>query len=541
VPESRALERPAGPETLDARHRQREEELRLANERFALAAAAIGGAIYDWNVQAGVLEWSDGIQRVFGYPPAEVEPTLEWWADRLHPEDRLRVTTQLGDDLRAGRDVSAEYRFRAHDGRYLPVWDRGQGVRDAAGRIVRVVGVMENVAALKSLEEQLRQVQKMEAVGLLAGGVAHDFNNLLTTILGYSDLLLATLPEGSRHRQQVQEIHGASQRAAGLTRQLLAFSRREVAEPRVLDLNAVVGNVERMLRRVIGEDIRLVTDLDPAAAKVRADRGQIEQLLMNVVVNSRDAMPRGGSLVISTCNRLLDADFVGANPGARAGDHAVIEIVDTGCGMDESVRAHVFDPFFTTKPPGRGTGLGMAIVYGVVKTSGGYVRVDSALGRGTTVTIYLPALPATEAALEPPAALTAAGGGHETVLVVEDEEVVARLVGGLLRASGYRVLQAAAAETALELEESHAGAIDLVLTDVVMPGMSGRELAERMHVRRPQARVLLMSGYAADRVVPHDARGHATGLLAKPFTADALLRTVRAALGDQAAPAVASA
>jgi len=514
---------------------RREEELRLANERFALAAAAIGGAIHDWNVQCGAFDWSDGIQRVFGYAAAEVEPTLEWWAERLHPEDRLRVTTQLGDDLRAGRDFSAEYRFRAHDGRYLPVWDRGQGVRDGSGRVVRMVGVMENVAALKSLEEQLRQVQKMEAVGLLAGGVAHDFNNLLTTILGYSDLLLATLPDVAHQRQQVQEIQSAGQRAAGLTRQLLAFSRREVVAPRVLDLNGVVANLERMLQRMIGEDIRLVTELDPALANVRADRGQIEQLLMNVAVNARDAMPRGGTLVITTRNRRLDAEFVRANLGAREGECAALEIIDTGCGMDESVRSRIFDPFFTTKAPGRGTGLGMAIVYGVVKQNGGYVQVASALGKGTAVSVFLPALAAAHAAPDLPVTLAAVpAGGHETVLLVEDEEAVAGLVAWLLQSNGYRVLQAGEGEAALRLEESHAGPIDLVLTDVVMPGMSGRELVDRLLPRRPQMRVLFMSGYTEERIVLHGVYSAATHFLAKPFTAAELLGGVREAL---AAPA----
>jgi signal transduction histidine kinase/ActR/RegA family two-component response regulator len=389
---------------------------------------------------------------------------------------------------------------------------------------------------LAHTQGQLEQAQKMDAIGRLAGGVAHDFNNLLTVILGRTDILLAPLKPEDPMRRGIELIQRTAGRAADLTRQLLAFSRKQVLEATVLDLNVVTTDMKDMLARLIGEDIALVTTPGPDLGHVKADRGQIEQVVMNLAVNARDAMPQGGHLIIETENVDLDAEYVRRHVGARPGPHVMLAVSDSGVGIPREIQRHIFEPFFTTKEQGKGTGLGLATVYGIVKQSGGYIEVDSEPGRGTTFRIYLPRVDATAPAADRSARPIAAAGGTETILLVEDEEGVRELARDILRASGYTVIEARNGPEALLLCERHQGPLDLLLTDVVMPRMSGRELAERLAPLRPDLSVLYMSGYTDDAVIRHGVLGAGTPFLQKPFTPSALVSRVRETLDLAAAP-----
>jgi two-component system cell cycle sensor histidine kinase/response regulator CckA len=394
---------------------------------------------------------------------------------------------------------------------------------------------------LAQTQGQLEQAQKMDAIGRLAGGVAHDFNNLLTVILGRTDMLLHPLPPEDPTRRGIELIRRTAGRAADLTRQLLAFSRKQVLEAVVLDLNAVTTDMKDMVGRLIGEDISLVTTPTPGLGRVKADRGQIEQVVMNLAVNARDAMPRGGHLILETENVDLDAEYVRRHMGARPGAHVMLSVSDSGVGIPREVLPHIFEPFFTTKEQGKGTGLGLATVYGIVKQSGGYVEVDSAPDRGTTFRIYLPRVDVAAPALERSSRPSAAAGGTETVLLVEDEEGVRELARDILRASGYTIIEARNGSEALLLSERHQGPLDLLLTDVVMPRMSGRELAERLAPLRPSMSVLYMSGYTDGAVIRHGVLGADTAFLQKPFTPATLVQRVRETLDlsrrEAAAPA----
>ncbi|HEY3381222.1 MAG TPA: PAS domain S-box protein [Vicinamibacterales bacterium] len=403
-------------------------------------------------------------------------------------------------------------------------------VCDPTGRIINFVAVERDMTAHLRLEEQLRASQKMEAIGSLAGGVAHDFNNLLTVILGCTAFAIETLREGDPLREDLLEVQKAGERAAVLTRQLLAFSRKQVLEPQVLDLNHVVINLEKMLRRLIGEDIDLQQVLAPNLGPVRADPGQIEQVIMNLVVNARDAMPNGGRLTIDTANVDLDEEYVAQHVVVVPGPYILLAISDTGCGMDAATRERLFEPFFTTKAKGKGTGLGLSTVYGIVKQSGGNIWIYSEPGHGTTVKVYLPRFveeagsSATSRAPERPAV------GTETILVAEDGEAVRNVVVRMLLAAGYRVLTAANGGEALLTCEQHRGEIDLLVTDVVMPQMSGRQLAERLQKVRPSMRVLYMSGYTDNAIVHHGVLDPGMRFISKPFSEADLARKVRDAL-----------
>jgi signal transduction histidine kinase/ActR/RegA family two-component response regulator len=388
---------------------------------------------------------------------------------------------------------------------------------------------------LAETQGQLEQAQKMDAVGRLAGGVAHDFNNLLTVILGRTDILLHPLKPEDPMRRGIELIQRTAGRAADLTRQLLAFSRKQVLEPVVLDLSAVTTDMKDMLGRLIGEDIALLTTPTPGLGRVKADRGQIEQVIMNLAVNARDAMPQGGRLIVETANIDLDDEYVRRHVGARPGPHVMLAVSDTGTGIPHEIQSQIFEPFFTTKEQGKGTGLGLATVYGIVKQSGGYIEVDSEPGQGTTFRVYLPRLDAEPAPVDRSARPAAAAGGTETILLVEDEEGVRELARDILRASGYTVLEARNGPEALLLCERHQGPLDMLLTDVVMPRMSGRELAERLAPLRPDLSVLYMSGYTDDAVIRHGVLGAGTAFLQKPFTPAALVLRVRETLDLTAA------
>ena len=474
-----------------------------------------------------------------------VNPAFE----RITGYDRMEAIGQTPRILKSGRHDAAFYRNMWETLRRGEIWrgtflnrrkDRTlfeedaviSPVRDPSGQVVNYVAVKRDVTDVRRMEERLRQSQKMEAVGRLAGGVAHDFNNLLTAISGYSDLLLHRLPDYSTLRRDVEEIRKAGDRAAALTRQLLAFSRRQVLQPKVLDLNAVVTKMGQMLRRRIGEDIALSTALSPSLSRVKADPEQIEQVIVNLVVNARDAMPDGGGITIATADAELSPAYAAAHPEVHPGPHVLLSVADTGQGMSDETQAHLFEPFFTTKERGKGTGLGLATVYGIVQQSGGHIRVNSAADRGTTFLIYLPRVDAPEigsqGADQP--LLPHPSPGTETVLLAEDEEVLRRLAREILSGNGYKVLEAGNGREALLLSEAHRGEIHLLLTDVVMPKMSGRELGERIRLQRPDLRILYMSGYTDDAILRDGVLEDGIPFLQKPFTPEGLARKVREVL-----------
>jgi PAS domain S-box-containing protein len=427
--------------------------------------------------------------------------------------------------------LNAEETLTRPDGSRVALLTSKVPLRDAAGAVVGVLGVYQDVTEARRLEEQCRQAQKMEAVGRLAGGVAHDFNNLLTVINGYSELLLAPLPKDDPGRPLLEQVHKAGVRAAELTRQLLAYGRKQILRPQVLDLGALVADLGAMLQRLIGEDVELT--LDPAPARVVADPGQLGQVVMNLTVNARDAMPTGGRLAVGTRAVTLGPGVAHDGADVRAGRYVLLTVSDTGCGMTPEVRQHIFEPFFTTKGVGEGTGLGLATVYGIVKQSGGHIAVESEPGRGTTFRIYLPAAPAGEDEGGPKSGERPCPRGSEVVLVVEDEPRLRELARDILRRSGYAVVTAGGEDQAVAEVRAAGGRVDLLLTDVVMPGASGRQVAERVRAEAPGARVLYMSGHTDAAVLRHGLEQGAVHFLQKPFTPAALARKVREVLdGD---------
>jgi signal transduction histidine kinase/ActR/RegA family two-component response regulator len=468
----------------------------------------------------------------YGRRPGEVVPAL---AELVEP--RLRRVLASGE-TEAGHRSSAAL----HEGSRMHWLSSYFPVRGADQEITGVGVIVVDTTANHELEAQLLQAQKMEAVGRLAGGVAHDFNNLLTVITSYTTLALETLSVQDPLHGDFTEIHSAALRAAGLTKQLLAFSRKQVMQPEVLHLNEVASNMERMLRRLIGEDVTLTLDLAGDLGEVYADRGQIEQVIMNLAVNARDAMPDGGHLVIETANGHLTSEYSIGELGAPAGEYVTLSVSDTGTGISEETQAHIFEPFFTTKPTGAGTGLGLATVYGIVKQSDGDIRLRSELGGGSTFIIYLPRLRAADGSggglqARRSSATGANAGGSETVLLVEDDVALRHLALRVLRRAGYTVLEAQSSREAIALGASHPARIDLLLTDVVMPDLNGRTVAERLTTHRPDLRVLYMSGYTDDDVMRRGISAAQTQFMQKPFLPDELIRRVREAL-DANAPSV---
>lgn len=500
---------------------EREELFRLITENAADMIAVVdnkGRRIYN----------SPSYEKILGYTARELLGTTA--EDQIHPEDREKVTTAAADALRTGTGTSLEYRMRHKNGNWRMLESRATTILKD-GCVEKIVIVNRDVTERKHLEEQFRQSQKMEAVGRLSGGVAHDFNNLLGVIIGYGEILHEGMTPDARLRPCVDEMLKAGHRAASLTKQLLAFSRQQVLEPRVLDLNAVVKDMEKMLLRLIGEDVHLTTKLDPALFRIKADQGQIEQVLMNLAVNARDAMPTGGELWLSTANFYMAEEFVRRYPYPVAvGDYVQLTVADSGTGMDAATRARVFEPFFTTKEKGKGTGLGLSTVYGVVKQSGGYIDLVSELGAGSSFNIYLPKVDITVDPQKQLAELAGSLRGTETVLLVEDEESLRKLSRHLLELCGYNVLEAESGFDALKISRDRKEVIHLLMTDVVMPGMSGRVLADQLVKHRPETRVLYMSGYTGQTVGEHGVLGEGSFFLPKPFTRDTLARKVREAL-----------
>ena len=517
-----------------------EEALRESEERFRAICenAPLGIALVD--LEGFVVQGNPALCRLLGYTREELAGMT--FAELTHPED-VQADQTLYAELMAGRrgQYQLEKRYLRKDGGMVVGQLSVSAIRDAGGKVLYALGLMEDITERRRaeqerarLEEQFRQAQKMESVGRLAGGVAHDFNNLLTVINGYSEMLLKRLAPGDPVRARVEQIKRAGDRAAELTQQLLAFSRKQVTQPRLLDLNAVIAESRRMLERLLGEDIELVTISSPALGCVMADPGQIHQVLMNLMVNAHDAMPQGGKLVVETADVELDESFGFDHPGASPGPYVRLAVSDTGTGMDADTLRQVFEPFFTTKGPGKGTGLGLSTVYGIVRQAGGWITAASEPGRGSVFEVYLPAVRC-------PAATGDTNGvgpedlrGHETILVVEDEAEVRLLAAEVLENSGYRVLVAATGPEALQAAAAHPEPIHLTLTDVVMPGMNGKELAARLLALRPGMKILYMSGYSGEAVARRGVLDPGVPYIAKPFSSNALAAKVREVLGPSA-------
>jgi len=515
--------------------KQAEAALERSQEQYRALVEGVRDVIFAVSPDGMIEALNPAFEEITGWPRGE-------WLGRpfvglLHPEDVPAAIELLQRVLRDEPRPTAQLRVRARSGGHR-VGEFHTTVQRRDGVIVGILGIVRDITDRLALEERFRQAQKMEAVGQLAGGVAHDFNNLLTVIRSYSDLMLDGLPAEDERRADIEEIREAARRATVLTGQLLAFSRRQVLQPTIVSLNTVVTGAERLLRRLIGEDVTLVTRLDPTLAAVKADPGQLEQVIMNLAVNARHAMPEGGTLTVETANvavgTVTPADLATVMPPAA---YVLLRVTDTGIGMDAETMAHLFEPFFTTKELGKGTGLGLATVYGVVKQSGGYIAVESEPGRGAAFSIYLPRV--REPAEAGDAALARSGSleGRETILLVEDEGAVRTVASQSLRRLGYTVLEAADGDAAVSVARGHAAPIAILVTDVVMPGMDGVTLADRLRAGHPELQVLFMSGYAHDVVLQHDALEPVRHFLQKPFTPEMLARKVRDVLD---APSAAS-
>ena len=504
-----------------------QEAMRESEERYRLLFERNLAGVYRMTLVGRILECNDALARIFGY--ASREELVDRDMAILYPDSRQR--REFFDALLHARNLANyEMRGQRKDGGTAWTFQNASLLADEQAGEVIVEGTVSDITERRHLEELLRQSQKMEGIGQLAGGIAHDFNNLLTTVLGYSDMALSQLSDHDPIREDILEIRKAGERASNLTRQLLAFSRKQVFEPRVLDLNALIAESSRMLARLIGEHIRFVTELDPGLASVRADPGQVEQVIVNLVVNARDAMPEGGALTMRTGNVDVTAASARDHFGVEPGRYVVIAVADTGVGIDPETQKRIFEPFFTTKEKPHGTGLGLATVYGIVSQSGGHIFVTSEPGRGSTFAIYLPRVEELASATDAPAAPAAVRQGSETILLVEDEEAVRGLTRRCLESSGYTVLQASNAEEALPIAASHAGRLDLLLTDVIMPGASGPELALRVLELRPGTRVLYVSGYTDLSMASQGVLDDGAFFLQKPFTPQTLARKVREVL-----------
>lgn len=511
---------------------RRDAALRESEERFRLLSRATSDAIWDWNLVTDGLWWNDGFWTLFGFPRDEVGPTIESWTSRIHADDRDRVVSGVRSVIEgSGNEWGDEYRFRRHDGTDAWVVDRGHLIRDENGTPTRMIGGMTDVTERHRLEEELRQSQRLDAIGQLVGGVAHDFNNLLTVIMGNNELLVHELADDEDRRELATTALVAAQRGAELTQRLLAFARRQALAPRAVEVNGLVREMHGLLRRTLGEQIDIEVVRNEALWTALVDPAQLEGAILNLAINARDAMVGGGRMTIQTANVELDESYSEQHVDALPGAYVQIAVSDTGTGIAPEHLLHVFDPFFTTKASGRGTGLGLSMVYGFVKQSGGHARIYSEVGHGTTVRLYLPRAAGPAEAQDPitPAAVT---GGSEKILLVEDDELVRRYATDALTALGYRVFVAPDGPLALGLLKENDD-IALLFTDVIMPGgMNGRELADAALAVRPRLRVLYTSGYTENAIV-HDGRlDPDVRLLSKPYRRADLALAIRAALDD---------
>jgi PAS domain S-box-containing protein len=511
--------------------RQRVDEARQDSEvrlRQALGAGRMG--VWDWNIRTGAVTWSDSLEAIHGLAPGTFGGTLEAFQELIHPGDREYVLREISQAVEQRTNYEIEFRTVWPDQSVHWMAGKGRVVGDEAGECSRMIGVGMDITIHKDLEEQLRQSQKMEAIGRLAGEVAHDFNNLLTVMLGETCHLLDQVSPADPMHESLTAINQSVERAGSLTHRLLAFSRKHVFSAVVLDLDGVVASMYRMLRRLVGTNIELLTVLRAEPGLVRMDPSQIEQVFMNLIVNAVDVMPDGGKITIETQNVVLDVSYTRHRPGLEAGRYVMLGVSDTGCGMDRETMSHIFEPFFTTKPPSGGTGLGLAMVYGIIQQSGGHIAVYSEPGQGTTFKVYLPRVAREEDVAQPQRTPAAQTGGWETILLVEDETLVRSIVQRALSMHGYAVLEAFHGDEALRTCEQHEGPIHILLTDVVMPGMTGLQLAERAARTRPDMKILFMSGYTDAALVHQGKLTTSTAFLGKPFTGEALATKVRQVL-----------
>ena len=504
------------------------KEHELASSRLAAIVESSEDAIVSMSLDGIAITWNEGAERLYGYMAEEI---IGHSVSILIPADQQQEYRELMAKVKRKEKIPNFDAVRLRkDGSLIEVSMSITPIAIRSGDITSSSKISHDITKIKLLERQYQQAQKMEAIGTLAGGVAHDFNNMLTVINGYCGLLLNSSELDNASRHMVDEIHKAGERAAMLTRQLLAFSRRQMLEPQVVDINAVVRDTETMLRRLIGEDVIVSLALESSIRRIKADPGQIQQVLMNLALNARDAMPDGGKLKIETRNATLSEEYCQSHPGANPGEYALLAVVDDGTGMDEETRAHIFEPFFTTKDVGKGTGLGLAMVFGITKQSGGYIEVESELGRGTTFKVYLPQVTESVEQSAPHFKVFVPPRGKETLLLVEDDDAVRVLAQHILASCGYQVIEAANGPEALQAVESHAGLIDLLVSDVVMPHMSGRKLAEQLTKMRPGLKVLFLSGYTDDAVIQHGVLQAEFAFLQKPFTLASLSAKVREVL-----------
>jgi two-component system, cell cycle sensor histidine kinase and response regulator CckA len=503
-----------------------ETALRSTSANLEALIAASPLATMTLDMDGRVLLWNPAAERMFGWTAREVVDHILPHVPAAELSETREIIRRVAEgEVIAGMELSR----RRKDGHAIAVELYAAPQRDGDGRILGVIEQMADITGRRQLEEALLQTQKMESIGRLAGGIAHDFNNMLTAISGFAQLLIQDLPEGSLESENAEAINRAARQAAALTTQLLAFSRRQVLQPVVLDADSAIADMEPMLRRLIGEDVELRFGLSAANGRVRADPAQLEQVVMNLAINARDAMPHGGRLAIETSRATFDSAYALEHFAVSPGHYVVVAVSDSGLGMDRATKAHIFEPFFTTKEMGKGTGLGLATVYGIVRQSGGHIWLYSEPGEGTTFKVYLPLVE--EDVAERADAPVEIPGGSETILVVEDEESVRKLATHILERRGYRVLSASNPREALGLVESHPGTIDLLVSDVVMPVLSGPELARRIRSLRPEIRTLFLSGYTEELVNAEGRLAGMDGFLSKPFTADDLALKVGEIIG----------
>ncbi|HEY8793847.1 MAG TPA: ATP-binding protein [Gemmatimonadaceae bacterium] len=509
----------------------REEALRKSEERYRFAARATNDAIYDWDVASNKFEWNDGLGELFGYTADNRGSTIEWIVSLLHPDDTERVMDSFYAvfERGGGSQWKAEYRLRRSDGKYAAAEGRAYIIRSADGNPQRVIGAISDRTQQQSLEGQLRQSQKMEAIGRLAGGIAHDFNNILTVIRMSSEFLLEDMPDTDARIQDAREIMSASVRASRLTRQLLAFSRHQVLNPTVVVLNDIVSEMEEMLRRILPEHIKLHVQLDPELRSINADAGQMEQVLLNLVVNAADAMPSGGKLSVRTSNTTVDAAFSATHLDVAPGPYVCLTVSDTGVGMDRDTLTKIFEPFFTTKDVGHGTGLGLSTVHGIVTQSGGKIWVYSEPELGTAFKIFLPRADGSRTPLGNPVVEEWVTPQSGTILLVEDERATRAVIGRGLARAGYTVIEATNGVEALAIAVSHPGEIDLLITDSMMPEMRGTELVGQLRRQRTGIAVLMMSGYS-DELAQVGEDGESEFFIEKPFNIADLLFAIHSAL-----------
>ncbi|QYO75501.1 hybrid sensor histidine kinase/response regulator [Devosia salina] len=510
-----------------SRRKRAEEHVRISNERFLLVAQATNDVIWDWDLVGNTLWWNENFKTLFGYDPDEVEPGPGSWMNRIHPEDADRVIESIHAVINGTEKTwVSEYRFLHSDGHALSIIDRGSVIRDESGKAVRMVGSMLDVSAQRELEGRLRQAQKLEAMGQLTGGVAHDFNNLLTVIAGSAELLCEALESGQESRHLAEMISTAAQRGADLTSRLLAFGRKQPLQPQLLDLGSLIAGMHTMLVRTLGEHIDVEVDQPEGLWPVEIDPALLESAVLNLAINARDAMSDGGRLTISMANTTFDTSQAIAADVAP-GQYVVLAVSDTGHGIEPELLSKVFEPFFTTKDVGKGSGLGLSMVYGFVKQSGGHLRLRSDVGHGTSVSLYFSRANQSVGKCPENPARQVPEGGNELILVVEDDALVRRHVCGLLGGLGYRVLEATAATPAMELLAANPD-VTLLFTDIVMPGgMNGVDLAKRARVLRPDLKVLFTSGYAENAVETDGRLDPGIDLLSKPYSRDHLAASLR--------------